>query len=146
MANVAAQGEPALVPVLEELRRLEPIFHTREFGTTLEDAERRMAPDYFEVGASGRRYSRAFVLATLQGTAREEAGAATWMCADFGLRRLGEATYLLTYTLREEERVTRRATVWRKAPEGWQILYHQGTIATGVEDDTLPAEPPRARP
>jgi hypothetical protein len=62
---VFTQMKKELVPVLEELRRLEPIFHTPEFGTTLAEFERRMAPDYFEVGASGRRYSRAFIEATL---------------------------------------------------------------------------------
>lgn len=39
--------------------------------------------------------------------------------------------YLLTYTLFQGERVTRRSTIWRRTGEGWKIMYHQGTI---VED------------
>jgi len=35
--------------------------------------------------------------------------------------------YLFTYTLIQGERVTRRSTIWRRNPEGWQILFHQGT-------------------
>jgi hypothetical protein len=132
--------------VFEELRRLEPIFHTQEFGTTIADFERRMAEDYFEVGASGRRYSREFIVATLAETPLENAGAAEWECADFGLRRVGEDTYLFTYTLRQWERVTRRATLWRRSGEGWQILYHQGTIMAGGEDDTLPTEQEKPHP
>jgi hypothetical protein len=39
-------------------------------------------------------------------------------------------TYLFTYTLHQNERQTRRATIWHRTPVGWQILYHQGTIIT----------------
>jgi hypothetical protein len=142
-----AQIDRDLLPVFEELRRLEPIFHTREFGTTAVDFERRMAPDYFEVGASGRRYSRAFILATLAENAPEDAAAAGWECTDFGLRRLGPDTYQMTYTLRQWQRVTRRSTLWRKSGEGWwQILYHQGTLAAGHEDNTLPADEEKPHP
>ena len=37
-------------------------------------------------------------------------------------------TYLLTYTLRQDARVTRRLTVWQRHEGHWRILYHQGTI------------------
>lgn len=55
--------EPELLPILDELRRREPIFHTPEFGATTAEFERSTAPEYWEVGASGRRYSREFILA-----------------------------------------------------------------------------------
>ena len=119
-----------LLPVFEELRRREPIFHTPEFGTTLADFESVMAPDYWEVGASGRRYSRDSILRTLEQSPPVDATAAGWECSDYGLRRLGPDTYLFTYTLRQAERLTRRATIWRGNAEGWCILYHQGTIAS----------------
>jgi hypothetical protein len=46
MANeeIFAYVEPDLFAVLEELRRGEPIFHTPEFGTTLEDFESATDP------------------------------------------------------------------------------------------------------
>ena len=59
-------------------------------------------------------------------------------CHDHALRRLGPDTYLLTYTLRQIERITRRATIWQTTPEGWRILYHQGTMVSAEEDDTFP--------
>lgn len=141
-----ARIEADLLPIFEELRRLEPIFHTKDFGTTAADFERRMAADYFEIGASGRRYSRAFILATVADQVLEDAAAAGWECSDFGLRRLGEDTYQITYTLRQWQRITHRATLWRKNEAGWQVLYHQGTIATGREDDTLPGEDEKPHP
>ncbi len=130
--------EVGLEPVLEELRRREPIFHTKEFGMTAAERERVVAPEYWEVGASGRRYSREFIVRGLEETPPVDAASAGWRCWDFGLRRMGQETYLLTYTLAQGERVTRRATVWEETPAGWRILYHQGTIVTG-EDDTRPA-------
>jgi hypothetical protein len=42
---------------------------------------------------------------------------------------LAEDVYLLIYTLlQDRERVTRRATIWRRTADGWKIVYHQGTI------------------
>jgi hypothetical protein len=58
---------------------------------------------------------------------------------DFGLRRLGPDTYLLTYTLDQAGRRTRRSTIWQNSEDGWRILYHQGTIIAVEEEDRLPA-------
>ena len=138
---------PDLLAVLQELKRREPIFHTPEFGAAPGDFERAMAPGYWETGASGRRYSRAFILKTLEQHPPAHAGAAGWHTYDHALRRLGAGTYLLTYTLRQAERLTRRMTIWQNTAEGWRILYHQGTVVTAEEDDAFPVSwietPPR---
>jgi hypothetical protein len=135
------QTEPELLPVLEELRRYEPIFHTQEFGLAAADGDRRMAPDYWEVGASGRRYSRAFILRHLEEKPPVEARRAGWRTSGHALRSLGPDTFLMTYTFQQGDRLTRRATIWRDAPQGWMILFHQGTvIAAGANDDDRPAE------
>jgi hypothetical protein len=127
-----------LLRVFEELRRREPIFHTPDFGATRIDFENAMAPEYWEVGASGRRYSREFILRTLELSPPMDADTAGWRCSDYGLRRLGPDTYLFTYTLRQGERITRRATIWQSTANGWHILYHQGTIVTAEEEDVRP--------
>jgi len=115
MANqtVFLHTDPDLVPVLEQLRLREPIFHTPEFGSTRAEFEKATAPEYWETSASGRRYSREFILRGLEQNPPVDAVAAGWQCYDHALRRLGPDTYLLTYTLRQIERVTRRATIWR---------------------------------
>jgi hypothetical protein len=118
--------EPRLEPILAELVRREPIFHRLELGTTREDFEAQTAPDFWEIGASGRAYSREFVWATL---ARRYAAAEPdpWETDHFHCRELAPDTYLLTYVLRQGERTTRRATIWHRATTGWRILFHQGT-------------------
>jgi len=138
----------ALLPVLEELCRREPIFHTEGFGRSLEDFERATALDFWEVGASGRRYSREFILGMRRQDQLVDADQAGWKVTGFGLRRLGPDCYLLTYTLDQAGRLTRRATIWERTSDAWRILYHQGTIVSANEDDAVPRPeemPPGAR-
>lgn len=139
MSSVFTWVEPGLLTVLDELRRREPIFHNAAFGTTTAEFEHSTAPDYWEVGASGRRYSREFILRELtKSVPFVDAAAAGWESSEFGLRRLGPETYLLTYTLDQSGRRTRRSTIWQRTEDGWRILYHQGTIISVEEDDAIP--------
>jgi hypothetical protein len=121
-----------LLPVLEELRAWEPIFHTPRFGSTPKEMEQVLAPEYWEVGASGRIYTRDFILQHLSEHPPLDAATAGWLCSNHAIRALGADTYLLTYTLEQGPRRTRRATIWRRSRAGWQILYHQGTLV-GIE-------------
>ena len=137
LKSVFTCTDPNLLPVLEELKRREPIFHTPEFGTSRADFEKATAPEYWETGASGRRYSREFILNDLEKNPPVDAASAGWRSHDHAVRQLGSDTYLMTYTLRQLERITRRATIWQKTNEGWRILYHQGTIVSAEEDDHI---------
>jgi len=138
--SVFTMVEPGLQPILDELRRREPIFHSPEFGLTTADFERSTEPDFWEVGASGRRYSPEFILATAGRSPSSfvDAEAAGWRTEDFGLRRLGPDTFLLTYTLDQAGRRTGRSTIWQHSDVVWRILYHQGMIISVEEDDTIP--------
>lgn len=114
--------------MLAEPSRREPIFHRSEFGTSRADFEKLTVEDFWETGASGSRYSRQFVLDELEkrfAAPHEE----VWETTEFQCRRLGEDSYLLTCTLLQGHvRLTRRSTIWRMTPEGWKIVYHQGTV------------------
>jgi len=119
---------PNLLDVLAELSAREPIFHRPEFGTSRADLQRMTAEDFWETGASGRRYTREFVLDELEQRLSKPHDDA-WETRDFYCRKLSEDTYLLTYTLLQGgKRLTRRATIWQRAVDGWKIVYHQGTI------------------
>ncbi len=133
--------DAGLDTILDELKAREPIFHRTAFGTTLEDFDRVMAPDYWEVGASGSRYSRKFILELLAQRPFVDAEAEGWRCSGFGLRALGDGKYLLTYTLDQKGRITRRATIWEKVEVDWRIVYHQGTVVSAESgDDAMRAE------
>jgi hypothetical protein len=118
---------PEHMAVRDELMQREPLFHRPEFGTTRADFEKMTAPEFWEVGASGRRFSRQFVLDTLEARYRSPT-ADIWEVCDFHCLEIATNNYLATYTLVQGERVTRRITIWRRTAEGWQIVYHQGTV------------------
>jgi hypothetical protein len=123
--------DSALAFVLEELERREPIFHRSEFGTSRVDFAAMTAEDFWEVGASGRTYSRDQVLAILeQRHADPQWREAPFETSDFHCRCLADDVYLLTYQLRQAERCSRRATVWHRSNGSWIALYHQGTIVS----------------
>ena len=119
-----------LIPILEELKRREPLFHRPEVAATRRDFENMTDPGFWEVGASGRRYSREFVLDTLE--ARLPGDEDQWETRGFHCLEIAPDNYLVTYTLLQGARVTRRATLWRRAKSGWKVLYHQGTVVEAV--------------
>jgi len=121
--------------VLRELKRREPIFHRPEFGRTRTAFTRMTDPAFWEVGASGRRYDRRRVLADVtkryrdpQYRGMDSPPESRWQMNEFRCRRLGPRVFLLTYVLIQGRRVTRRATIWRRAGSGWKAVYHQGTL------------------
>ena len=118
---------PHLVAVLEELKRREPIFHRPELGASRRDFENMMDASFWEVGASGRRYSREFILDTLENRMSQHVDD-IWETRRFHCLEIAPENYLVTYTLLQGGRVTRRATLWRRSSAGWKILYHQGTL------------------
>jgi haloalkane dehalogenase len=119
---------PALRSVLEELMQREPIFHRPELGTSRAALEDMTHPEFSEIGASGRSYSREFVLAELE-KRYQHPTEDIWETSDFHCRELATDVYLLTYTLLQDHvRKTRRSTIWQRTGSGWKILFHQGTI------------------
>lgn len=111
-----------------ELRAREPIFHRPEFGTTREDFDRMMEAEFFEIGASGKLYSRAFVLDVLAERQGED-DPEPRIAGEFAVRHLGGSLYQATYVLLQPPaRYTRRSTLWRYDDEAWTIVFHQGTI------------------
>ena len=130
--------DPALLDVLSELAEREPIFHRPELGTSPPELERQAAPDFWEIGASGRRYSRDFVLATV--LARYESGQPgdAWETSGFYCQAVAPDTYLVTYDLRQGARLTRRSSLWRRTEDGGRSSSTRGRSSlTGLgESDT----------
>lgn len=119
--------DPKLLNVLAELKAREPIFHHPEFGTSRADFDNMMEFTFWEVGASGKRYSREYVLDELEkryANRHED----QWETSDFHCLEIAADNYLLTYTLAQGTRISRRSTIWRRTPHGWKIVYHQGTL------------------
>ena len=122
----------SLEQVTQELAAREPIFHRPEFGTTRDDFERMTDESFWEVGASGRIYSREFVLETLANRHLNPVDE-TWVVSDFACREVAADLFLATYQLEQDgARLSRRSTLWRLSESGWQALYHQGTLISAA--------------
>jgi hypothetical protein len=123
--------DSALAPVLAELQALEPLIYAANDGKQRAHFEQLLAPEFWEVGASGQPYSRAFVLDVLDERQRHPVRQ-DWRASGFHVQAIAPGLYLLTYTLEQPTRLSRRSTIWRQAAQGWQMVYHQGTVVEGA--------------
>ncbi|MGE5351294.1 MAG: DUF4440 domain-containing protein [Acidobacteriota bacterium] len=114
--------------IRDELLRLETLLHHPEEGTTRKDFEAMTDELFWEVGASGNRYSRSFVLDVLVERAQNINPDDKWLTREAWCNEISANYFLLTYTLIQGERITRRSSIWRKHEDSWKIVYHQGTI------------------
>jgi hypothetical protein len=134
-SKTASAVDPNIANILAELIRLERAFHQPPPGTSLASLETSTVDDFWEVGASGRRYSRSFVLGELDRRLKHP-GANAWTYTDPYCRQLGPDVFLLTYSLVQDNgRRTRRSTIWQRFLDGWKMVFHQGTV---VQDQDIP--------
>ena len=113
--------------VMAELQKREPLFHREEFGLMRNDYERMTEAEFWEVGASGRRYSREYVIDSLENRYKNP-GYETWYIEDFQCQEIARDNYLVTYTLFQDKWQSRRSTIWRRYENDWKIVFHQGTL------------------
>lgn len=95
-----------------------------------ERAARLLDPEFVEVGASGRRWTREEMLTELAGHAGSSADGPH--CEPSGISGVLLAPGLvhLTFETVLGERRTRRSSIWRKGDgeTGWRMYYHQATV------------------
>lgn len=123
-----------LVPLLEELKALEPLIYSANDGAPRAHFESLLSQDFWEVGASGKIYDRDFVLGVLEDRQKNPTNE-SWKTSDFNLRRIESNHYLLTYTLQQPTRLSRRSTIWHRSEDGWKMIYHQGTVVVQVLEE-----------
>ncbi|MFE7855391.1 DUF4440 domain-containing protein [Streptomyces sp. NPDC057403] len=97
-------------------------------------AEALFDPDFIEVGASGRRWTRTEMVAALP-TLHGGAGNSTPITAErFEGAILAPGIVHLIYETRIGDRHARRSSIWRRDAAGeFRLYYHQ---ATPVPDET----------
>jgi hypothetical protein len=123
--------DSTLIPTLEILKNLEPLVYAANGGKKRDYFDTLLAPAFWEVGASGNRYSREYVLGELekrQQNPRDEA----WHTSGYHLQQLSDTDFLMTYTLHQPTRLSRRASIWRQCHGRWLLVYHQGTVLQSV--------------
>jgi hypothetical protein len=120
--------------ILQELISREPIFHHPDkFGRTRQDIQNQMSDDFFEIGASGRVYTKQDIIEILLDRYNDPHYHDDWQTSDFNMTTIAPDHYLVTYILTQDKtRITRRSTLWRVENNTWKIVYHQGTIVDSL--------------
>jgi hypothetical protein len=98
-----------------ELSLLDP-----EVRRSPERVERLLHPDFREFGASGHAWDRAAIVAAL--AADPGTG---WTATEVEAREVSGGVVLVTYRAAG----SLRSSLWVDGPDGWQVLFHQGTPA-----------------
>jgi hypothetical protein len=108
-----------------ELRRLEASLWRDETRFDRVHMERILAPDFVEIGCSGRAYTRDEIIAL-----EPQPIAARLPLREFRPHPLADGIVLITYiseTGEDEVRICRRSSLWIATPAGWRLRFHQGT-------------------
>ncbi|MFF9629771.1 nuclear transport factor 2 family protein [Streptomyces fradiae] len=123
--RVVGEPDPVAAAVAGELRLLEPAVRASRA-----EAERLLDPEFTEVGASGRRWTRDAVLAALPGDAAAP-GAPPCRASGMAGVLLAPGLVHLTFETVAGGRRARRSSLWRRSPDGtgapWRLYHHQGT-------------------
>jgi hypothetical protein len=123
-----------MTTLLSKLQALEVELHHPDVRRSRERLEQLLHPDFYEVGRSGRTYTRDTVIDQLTAEQSQpimESGA-------FTLLELAPGVALLTYrsAFADPERGLSyhalRSSLWLKTSNSWQMRYHQGTAAAEV--------------
>jgi hypothetical protein len=90
--------------------------------------ERTFAADFFEIGRSGRIWTREDCLSAVRHSITIEL-----QLPDFAVRVISPGTVLVTYVSRTTtdgiQVTSLRASLWTKSEYGWRLRFHQGTPA-----------------
>ncbi|MFE2278495.1 DUF4440 domain-containing protein [Streptomyces sp. NPDC059454] len=107
-----------------ELRLLDPAVRSSRA-----EVARLLDPEFTEIGASGRRYTYAEMLAELPDHPGGEADGPRYEPSEITGVLLAPGLVHLTYKTRFCGHWARRGSLWRKRDEGtgWRMYYHQGT-------------------
>lgn len=118
----------------EELKALEVKLHQQNTRSSIRELDSLLSDDFREIGASGVYFGKAEVLGGLPSEDFADIRASR-----FEFRVLSQNVVHITYVSRRynEEgellRVSYRTSIWQYQDERWQMVFHQGTVATDVE-------------
>lgn len=122
--------------VLDELRALEASLWSDSQRFDRAHMDDLLHPSFFEVGQSGRRYSREDII----GVPHRPINASEFV--DFKAFALGESVVVLTYAIESAfagiQVITRRLSIWSNSTGRWLLCYHQGTPGDHAVSQAMP--------
>ncbi|MGX2993851.1 nuclear transport factor 2 family protein [Streptomyces sp. JNUCC 64] len=103
-----------------ELRLLDP-----EVRPSPELVGELLHPEFTEIGASGRLWDRASIIAALAD--RPGGGVRPITTSRMRGTRLAPDLVHLTFDTDNNGRLAHRSSLWRRTEGGWRLFFHQGT-------------------
>lgn len=91
------------------------------------ELDRLLHPDFVEYGASGRKWDRSEMIASLS-RGQPPGGDAPVHALDITGTRLADDVVHVTYLSLRDRRCARRSSIWRRTNAGWRLYFHQGTL------------------
>ncbi len=101
-----------------------------EVCCSAETVEELLDPEFREVGASGRVWTRAEMLSALAADSPGEEAPVQAM--EMHGQLLTPSLVLLSYVSERAGRRAHRSSLWRHSNGRWRLLYHQGTLTDGA--------------
>lgn len=127
MARTMDKTENERLLIALEMGLLDPAI--RSSATQLADL---IADDFVEFGSSGETFDKEQIIAKL--LAETESTPQTRTAEDFTTRWLAEDTALVTFhairAVNGTTTKTLRASIWKYRNTRWQMIFHQGTLAS----------------
>jgi hypothetical protein len=87
-----------------------------------------LADNFYEIGASGQVYDKKRVVEELP---LEKSNPVYGEIVDFSIDHMLHGLIRANYTLREENRTTRRVSIWQPNQNSYQMVFHHGTVISG---------------
>ena len=112
----------------QEIRKLETELLRPDVRSNTGKVAELLADDFFEIGESGKRYTKKDVLEALKNEAEMK-----FTIDNFAVVPFGPDVVLATYHVRKSMQETgsesrsRRSSLWKRSDGRWQMVFHQGT-------------------
>ncbi|GAA2304706.1 hypothetical protein GCM10010149_63050 [Nonomuraea roseoviolacea subsp. roseoviolacea] len=115
--------DPIQAAIAGELRLLD-----REVRSSARLMAELLDPEFTEIGASGRFWTRSEIIASVVESTRPADPPIT--VSDMTGVLLAPDIVHLTDVSDNAGRRARRSSVWRRSGDGWRVYFHQGTLSS----------------
>ncbi|GAA3443803.1 DUF4440 domain-containing protein [Planomonospora venezuelensis] len=120
---VDGQEDSVRAAIAGEIRLLD-----REVRSSAVLMDQLMDPEFTEIGASGRLWDRASLVAAL--SEDPDPSTVPITVSDMEGELLAPGIVHLTYVSDDNGRRARRSSIWRRSEQGWRLYFHQGTLSS----------------
>lgn len=107
----------------KHIKELEQHLLEPETRTSLDELNKFLADDFFEIGSTGKVWYKKDI--STEGLSVKE-----FILSNFDIHPLAEGVVLATYRIEDKTLKVNslRSSIWKLIDGRWQMIFHQGTI------------------